>query len=150
MKQILKYLKEYKKECICAPLFKLLEASFELIVPLVMAAIIDNGIAASDKPYIWKMGGVLVLLAAVGLVSSVIAQYFAAKAAVGFSTKLRHILFEKIESLSFSKMDTVGTSTLITRMTSDINQVQSGVNLVLRLFLRSPFIVFELWRWLLQ
>lgn len=142
MKQILKYLKEYKKECICAPLFKLLEASFELIVPLVMAAIIDNGITASDKPYIWKMGGVLVLLAAVGLVSSVTAQYFAAKAAVGFSTKLRHILFEKIESLSFSKMDTVGTSTLITRMTSDINQVQSGVNLVLRLFLRSPFVVF--------
>lgn len=142
MKQILKYLKEYKKECICAPLFKLLEASFELIVPLVMAAIIDNGITASDKLYIWKMGGVLVLLAAVGLVSSVTAQYFAAKAAVGFSTKLRHILFEKIESLSFSKMDTVGTSTLITRMTSDINQVQSGVNLVLRLFLRSPFIVF--------
>ena len=142
MKQILKYLKEYKKECICAPLFKLLEASFELIVPLVMAAIIDNGITASDKPYIWKMGGVLVLLAAVGLVSSVTAQYFAAKAAVCFSTKLRHILFEKIESLSFSKMDTVGTSTLITRMTSDINQVQSGVNLVLRLFLRSPFIVF--------
>lgn len=142
MKQILKYLNEYKKECICAPLFKLLEASFELIVPLVMAAIIDNGITASDKPYIWKMGGVLVLLAAVGLVSSVTAQYFAAKAAVGFSTKLRHILFEKIESLSFSKMDTVGTSTLITRMTSDINQVQSGVNLVLRLFLRSPFIVF--------
>ena len=107
-----------------------------------MAAIIDNGITASDKPYIWKMGGVLVLLAAVGLASSVTAQYFAAKAAVGFSTKLRHILFEKIESLSFSKMDTVGTSTLITRMTSDINQVQSGVNLVLRLFLRSPFIVF--------
>lgn len=142
MKQILKYLKEYKKECICAPLFKLLEASFELIVPLVMAAIIDNGITASDKPYIWKMGGVLVLLAVVGLASSVTAQYFAAKAAVGFSTKLRHILFEKIESLSFSKMDTVGTSTLITRMTSDINQVQSGVNLVLRLFLRSPFIVF--------
>lgn len=142
MKQILKYLKEYKKECICAPLFKLLEASFELIVPLVMAAIIDNGITASDKPYIWKMGGVLVLLATVGLASSVTAQYFAAKAAVGFSTKLRHILFEKIESLSFSKMDTVGTSTLITRMTSDINQVQSGVNLVLRLFLRSPFIVF--------
>ena len=142
MKQILKYLREYKKECICAPLFKLLEASFELIVPLVMAAIIDNGITASDRPYIWKMGGVLVLLAAVGLVSSVTAQYFAAKAAVGFSTRLRHILFEKIESLSFSKMDTVGTSTLITRMTSDINQVQSGVNLVLRLFLRSPFIVF--------
>ena len=142
MKQILKYLKEYKKECICAPLFKLLEASFELIVPLDMAAIIDNGITASDKPYIWKMGGVLVLLAAVGLVSSVTAQYFAAKAAVGVSTKLRHILFEKIESLSFAKMESVCTSTLSTRMTSDINQVQSGVNLVLRLFLRSPFIVF--------
>ena len=142
MKKILAYLKEYKKECICAPLFKLLEASFELIVPLVMAAIIDNGIASSDLPYIWKMGGVLILLAAVGLTSSITAQYFAAKAAVGFSTKLRHVLFEKIESLSFSKMDTVGTSTLITRMTSDINQVQSGVNLVLRLFLRSPFIVF--------
>ena len=142
MKKLLQYLGNYKKESILGPLFKLLEASFELIVPLVMAAIIDNGITASDKPYIWKMGGVLVLLAAVGLVSSVTAQYFAAKAAVGFSTKLRHILFEKIESLSFSKMDTVGTSTLITRMTSDINQVQSGVNLVLRLFLRSPFIVF--------
>lgn len=142
MKKILKYLKDYKKECVCAPLFKLLEASFELIVPLVMAAIIDVGIAEGNKTYIFKMGGVLLLLAAVGLASSVTAQYFAAKAAVGFSTKLRHVLFEKIESLSFSKIDTVGTSTLITRMTSDINQVQSGVNLVLRLFLRSPFIVF--------
>ncbi len=142
MRKILAYLKEYKKECFFAPLFKLLEASFELIVPLVMAAIIDRGISGADHPFIFRMGGVLILLAAVGFASAATAQYFAAKAAVGFSTKLRHVLFEKIESLSFSDMDTVGTSTLITRMTSDINQVQSGVNLVLRLFLRSPFIVF--------
>ena len=142
MRKILAYLKEYKKECFFAPLFKLLEASFELIVPLVMAAIIDRGISGADHPYIFRMGGILILLAAVGFASAATAQYFAAKAAVGFSTKLRHVLFEKIESLSFSDMDTVGTSTLITRMTSDINQVQSGVNLVLRLFLRSPFIVF--------
>lgn len=142
MRKILAYLKEYKKECVFAPLFKLLEASFELIVPLVMAAIIDRGISGADHPFIFRMGGVLILLAAVGFASAATAQYFAAKAAVGFSTKLRHVLFEKIESLSFSDMDTVGTSTLITRMTSDINQVQSGVNLVLRLFLRSPFIVF--------
>ena len=136
------YLKNYKKECVLAPLFKLLEASFELIVPLVMAAIIDRGIAVSDRPYIFKMGGVLVLLAAVGLTCSITAQYFAAKAAVGFATKLRYSLFSHIETLSFSEMDTVGSSTLITRITSDINQVQSGVNMVLRLFLRSPFIVF--------
>ncbi len=142
MRKILTYLKEYKKECFFAPLFKLLEASFELIVPLVMAAIIDRGISGADHPFIFRMGGVLILLAAVGFASAATAQYFAAKAAVGFSTKLRHVLFEKIESLSFSDMDTVGTSTLITRMTSDINQVQSGVNLILRLFLRSPFIVF--------
>lgn len=142
MRKILAYLKEYKKECFFAPLFKLLEASFELIVPLVMAAIIDRGISGADHPFIFRMGGILILLAAVGFASAATAQYFAAKAAVGFSTKLRHVLFEKIESLSFSDMDTVGTSTLITRMTSDINQVQSGVNLVLRLFLRSPFIVF--------
>ena len=142
MRKILAYLKEYKKECFFAPLFKLLEASFELIVPLVMAAIIDRGISGADHPFIFRMGGVLILLAAVGFASAATAQYFAAKAAVGFSTKLRHVLFEKIESLSFSDMDTVGTSTLITRMTSDINQVQSGVNLILRLFLRSPFIVF--------
>lgn len=142
MRKILAYLKEYKKECVFAPLFKLLEASFELIVPLVMAAIIDRGISGADHPFIFRMGGILILLAAVGFASAATAQYFAAKAAVGFSTKLRHVLFEKIESLSFSDMDTVGTSTLITRMTSDINQVQSGVNLVLRLFLRSPFIVF--------
>lgn len=142
MKKLLIYLKNYKKECVLAPLFKLLEASFELIVPLVMAAIIDRGIAVSDRPYIFKMGGVLVLLAAVGLTCSITAQYFAAKAAVGFATMLRYSLFSHIETLSFSEMDTVGSSTLITRITSDINQVQSGVNMVLRLFLRSPFIVF--------
>ena len=142
MKKLLIYLKNYKKECVLAPLFKLLEASFELIVPLVMAAIIDHGIAVSDRPYIFKIGGVLVLLAAVGLTCSITAQYFAAKAAVGFATKLRYSLFSHIETLSFSEMDTVGSSTLITRITSDINQVQSGVNMVLRLFLRSPFIVF--------
>jgi ABC-type multidrug transport system fused ATPase/permease subunit len=142
MKKLLVYLKDYKKECVFAPLFKLLEASFELIVPLVVAALVDHGIAASDRPYIFKMGGILFLLAAIGLTCSITAQYFAAKAAVGFSTKLRHILFAHIEELSFSEMDTIGTSTLITRLTSDINQVQSGVNLVLRLFLRSPFIVF--------
>lgn len=142
MKKLLIYLKNYKKECVLAPLFKLLEASFELIVPLVMAAIIDRGIAVSDRPYIFKMGGVLVLLAAVGLTCSITAQYFAAKAAVGFATKLRYSIFSHIETLSFSEMDTVGSSTLITRITSDINQVQSGVNMVLRLFLRSPFIVF--------
>ncbi len=142
MKKLLVYLRDYKKECIFAPLFKLLEASFELIVPLVMAAIIDHGIAVSDRPYIFKMGGVLVLLALIGLICSITAQYFAAKAAVGFATKLRHSLFSHIGTLSFSEMDTIGSSTLITRITSDINQVQSGVNMVLRLFLRSPFIVF--------
>lgn len=142
MKKLLVYLRDYKKECIFAPLFKLLEASFELIVPLVMAAIIDHGIAVSDRPYIFKMGGVLVLLALIGLTCSITAQYFAAKAAVGVATKLRHSLFSHIGTLSFSEMDTIGSSTLITRITSDINQVQSGVNMVLRLFLRSPFIVF--------
>lgn len=142
MKKLLVYLRDYKKECIFAPLFKLLEASFELIVPLVMAAIIDHGIAVSDRPYIFKMGGVLVLLALIGLTCSITAQYFAAKAAVGVATKLRHSLFSHIGTLSFSEMDMIGSSTLITRITSDINQVQSGVNMVLRLFLRSPFIVF--------
>ncbi len=141
MKKLLVFLKEYKKETILGPLFKLLEASFELFVPLVMATIIDVGILKSDKPYIFRMCLILVALAIVGLVCSVTAQYFAAKAAVGFSTKLRHALFSHIQTLSFAEMDTVGTSTMITRMTSDINQVQSGVNLVIRLFLRSPFIV---------
>ena len=142
MKKLLFYLKDYKKESVLGPLFKLLEATFELIVPLVMAAIIDTGVATGDKSYIMKMCMVLVLLAVIGLTCSVTAQYFAAKAAVGFATKLRHALFAHIESLSFTEMDTVGTATLITRMTSDVNQVQNGVNLVLRLFLRSPFIVF--------
>ena len=142
MKKLLVYLKDYKKESVLGPLFKLLEATFELIVPLVMAAIIDTGVATGDKSYIIKMCMVLVLLAVIGLTCSVTAQYFAAKAAVGFATKLRHALFAHIESLSFTEMDTVGTATLITRMTSDVNQVQNGVNLVLRLFLRSPIIVF--------
>ena len=142
MKKLLVYLNVYKMESVLGPLFKLLEATFELIVPLVMAAIIDTGVATGDKSYIMKMCMVLVLLAVIGLTCSVTAQYFAAKAAVGFATKLRHALFAHIESLSFTEMDTVGTATLITRMTSDVNQVQNGVNLVLRLFLRSPFIVF--------
>ncbi len=142
MKQLLVYLKDYKKESILGPLFKLLEASFELIVPLVVASMIDVGIAGSNKGYIVKMCLIMAILGLIGLICSVTAQFFAAKAAVGFATRLRHGLFAHIQSLSFSQMDQEGTSTLITRMTSDINQVQSGVNLVLRLFLRSPFIVF--------
>lgn len=142
MWKLLTYLKDYKKESVLGPLFKLLEASFELLVPLVMASIIDVGIENRDIRYVLMMGGVLLLLAAVGLASSLTAQYFAAKAAVGFATQLKHALFAHIESLSYSEIDRLGTSSLITRMTSDINQVQSGVNLVLRLFLRSPFIVF--------
>ena len=142
MKELSKYIKDYQKECVLGPLFKLLEACFDLTVPLVMAAIINKGIARHDSEYILRYGGVLILLALVGLTCSITAQYFAAKAAVGFATKLRHALFAHIESLSFTEMDTVGTATLITRMTSDVNQVQNGVNLVLRLFLRSPFIVF--------
>lgn len=142
MKTLLAYLKDYKKESILAPLFKMLEASFELFVPLVMAAIIDVGIANQDKPYIVKMCFVLIALGIIGLVCSITAQYFAAKAATGVGTGIRHGLFEHIQKFTFSEMDQLGTSTLITRMTSDINQIQSGVNLVLRLFLRSPFIVF--------
>lgn len=142
MKKLLKYLKAYTKESILAPLFKMLEASFELFVPLVMAEIMDVGIAQQNMPYIWKMAGILLGLAVIGLTCSLTAQYFAAKAAVGFSTRLKHVLFEHIQNFSFSEIDEVGTSTLITRMTSDMNQVQNGVNMVLRLFLRSPFIVF--------
>lgn len=142
MKKLLIYLRDYKKESILGPLFKLLEASFELIVPLVVAAMIDTGIGSGNRGYIWRQCVVMAALGLIGLVCAVTAQYFAAKAAVGFATKLRHGLFAHIQSLSFSQMDREGTSTLITRMTSDINQVQSGVNLVLRLFLRSPFIVF--------
>lgn len=135
-------MKAYRKESICAPLFKLLEASFELLVPLVVAKIIDVGIKNQDVGYIIRMCLLMAALGLIGLVCSITAQYFSAKAAVGFATKLRHELFAHIQSLSFSEMDTIGTSTLITRMTSDINQVQSGVNLFLRLFMRSPFIVF--------
>lgn len=142
MKSLLVFLKNYKKECVLAPLFKMLEASFELIVPLVVSAIIDVGIANSDRGYIVKMCLVMVALGLIGLICSVTAQYFAAKAAAGFGTKVRHQLFAHIQSFSFSEIDKAGTATLITRMTSDINQVQSGVNMVLRLFLRSPFIVF--------
>lgn len=142
MRKILVYLRSYKKECVLAPLFKLLEAAFELFVPLVVAAIVDTGIAGGDTGYILRMCGIMILLGVIGLGCSVTAQYFAARAAVGFSTKLRHELFAHIQALSFTELDQAGTSTMITRMTNDVNQVQSGVNLVLRLFMRSPFIVF--------
>ena len=142
MKKLLVYLKGYEKETVLAPLFKMLEALFELFVPLVMAAVIDVGIGGHDRDYVIRMCLVLIALGVIGLACSITAQYFAAKAATGFSTVLRRELFAHIQSLSYTEMDNLGTSTLITRMTSDINQVQSGVNLVLRLFLRSPFIVF--------
>ena len=142
MKRLMTYLKDYKKESVLAPLFKLLEAFFELMVPLVMANIIDYGISNRNMGYIGKMGLLLLLLGVVGLASSITAQFFAAKAAVGFSTKLRQALFNHIEDLSFTDIDKAGTSTMITRMTSDVNQVQSGINMTLRLFLRSPIIVF--------
>ena len=141
MRKLLIYLKDYKKESILAPVFKLLEATFELIVPVIMAHIIDIGIKNQDTLYIWKMGAVLVIFGILGLTCSLLAQYFAAKAAVGFGTALRHDLFWHIENLSHAEVDKAGSSTLVVRMTSDVNQVQSGVNLVLRLFLRSPFIV---------
>lgn len=141
MKSLLKYLKEYKKESILAPLFKMLEATFELMVPLVIGGMINVGIARMDRSYILTMGFVLVVLGLTGLICSITAQYYAAKAATGCASKLRYAMFTHIQALSYEKLDTVGTSTLITRMTSDINQVQSGVNMFLRLFLRSPFIV---------
>jgi ATP-binding cassette subfamily B multidrug efflux pump len=141
MKSLLVYLKNYRRESILAPLFKMLEATFELLVPLVMAAVIDTGIQNHDRHYILSMCLVLILLGAVGLAASITAQYFAAKAATGFAGALRHALFDKIQSLTFSQMDLFGTDTLITRLTSDVNQVQNGVNLFLRLFLRSPFVV---------
>lgn len=141
MKDLIKYLRHYIKESILSPLFKMLEASFELFVPLVMAAIIDTGIKNSDKPYIFKMGMVLVGLAIVGFISALTAQYFAAKAAVGFGKELRGDLYRHINTLSYSEIDKIGTSTLITRLTADVNQMQTAVNLFLRLFLRSPFIV---------
>lgn len=142
MKSLLKYLKKYKKESILAPLFKMLEASFELLIPLVMASIIDVGIAGSDTGYVIRMCGIMIALGFIGLVCSVTAQYFAAKAATGFATELRYVLFGHIQRFGYTEMDHLGTSTLITRMTSDLNQIQTGVNLVLRLFMRSPFIVF--------
>lgn len=142
MKMILKYLEKLRKECILAPLFKMLEAIFELFVPLVVSAIIDKGIACNDVTFILKCCGMLILLAIIGLVSAITAQYFSAKAAIGCATVLRHAVYEHILTLSFTDYDEIGSSTLITRLTSDINQIQNGVNLVLRLFLRSPFIVF--------
>ena len=142
MKRLLIYLKDYKKECVLAPLFKMLEASFELFVPLVIAAIIDNGIGGNDKGILIKEFTILVLLGLIGLIVSVTAQFFSAKAAVGFATKVRHHLFEHLMGLSYTEIDTLGTSTMITRMTSDVNQAQTGVNMFLRLFLRSPFVVF--------
>ena len=142
MKRLWIYLQDYKKECVLAPLFKMLEASFELFVPLVVAAIIDTGIANGDTGYILKMCMILILLALIGLICSVTAQYFSAKAAIGFGTGLRRALFKHLMGLSFTEIDMVGTSTMMTRMTSDVNQAQNGVNMVLRLFLRSPFVVF--------
>lgn len=142
MKKLFVYLKGYGRECVLGPLFKLLEASFELIIPLVVASIIDGGILKGDRGHIAAMVAVMALLGFVGLVSAVTAQYFAAKAAIGFSSRLRHALMAHIQSLSYQEIDRLGTSTLITRMTSDVNQVQTGVNMCLRLLLRSPFVVF--------
>lgn len=142
VKKLLKYLKGYEKQCVLGPLFKLLEATFELLVPLVVARIVDRGISSGDTGYIVKMCLVMVALGVIGLVMAVCAQYFSAVAAVGFSTRLRHVLMEHILHLSYSQIDQLGTSTMVTRMTSDINQVQNGVNLTLRLLLRSPFVVF--------
>ncbi len=142
MKKLLVYLKDYKKETVLAPLFKMLEASFELLIPIVVKRIVDIGIAGGDRGYVGRMCLIMILLGIVGLLCSVTAQYFSAKAAVGFATKLRHSLFGHVQQFSFSQVDKCGNATLITRMTSDVNQVQNGVNMVLRLFLRSPFIVF--------
>ena len=141
MKHLYPYLRRFRKESILAPLFKMLEATFDLLVPMVVADIIKVGIAGGDTTYIWTRCGLLVLMALIGLLCSFTAQYFAARAAIGTSTGLRHELMAHIQSLSFSELDTLGVSTLITRMTSDVNQVQNGLNMFLRLFLRSPFIV---------
>ena len=142
LRKLLKYMRGYGKECVIAPLFKMLEASFELLIPLVVAAIVDTGIGNGDRGYVVKMVLVMVLLGLIGLGCAITAQYFSAKAAVGFATRLRHVVLRHILGLSYSQVDTVGTSTLITRLTADINQVQNGVNLTLRLLLRSPFVVF--------
>ena len=142
MKKLIKFMKGYGKECALGPLFKLLEAAFELVIPLVVARIVDNGIAQMDRGYILKMCAVMISLGVIGLICSVTAQYFAAGAAVGFCTRLRHAVLERILGLSYRQIDSMGTSTMITRMTADINQIQNGVNLTLRLLLRSPFVVF--------
>ena len=142
MKRLLGYMKRYKLESILGPLFKMLEASFELFVPLVVASMIDIGIKNQDTAYVFKMGGLLVLLAVIGITCALTAQYFAAKAAIGVGTTLRSNLFAHINSLSYTEIDNLGISTLVTRMTNDINTVQNGINMVLRLFLRSPFVVF--------
>ena len=142
MKRLLGYMKRYKLESILGPLFKLLEASFELFVPLVVASMIDIGIKNQDTAYVFKMGSLLVLLAVIGITCALTAQYFAAKAAIGVGTTLRRNLFAHINSLSYTEIDNLGISTLVTRMTNDINTVQNGINMVLRLFLRSPFVVF--------
>ena len=142
LKKLFVYLKGYTRQCVLGPLFKLLEASFELIIPLLVASIIDNGILLGDKAHIVKMVAIMALLGLTGLIAAVTAQYFAAKAAIGFSTRLRHALMNHIQTLSFTEIDQLGTSTLVTRMTSDVNQLQTGVNITLRLLLRSPIIVF--------
>ena len=142
MRKLLKYLKGYEKQCVLGPLFKMLEAVFELFIPLVVASIVDTGIGGGDRGYILKMCLVMIALGIIGLLMAVSAQYFSAVAAVGFSARLRHAVLKQILGLSYSQTDTLGTSTMITRMTSDINQVQNGVNLTLRLLLRSPFVVF--------
>jgi len=142
LKKLLKYMKGFGKECVLGPLFKLLEATFELFIPLVVASIVDDGILQGNNSYIVKMCGVMIALGIIGLICAVTAQYFAARAAVGFSARLRHAVLEHILGLSYSQIDQLGTSTMVTRMTSDINQVQNGVNLTLRLLLRSPFVVF--------
>ena len=142
MNKMLGYLKDYKRESVLAPLFKMLEACFELFVPLVIASIIDTGIKNEDAAFIWTRCGLLVLMALIGLLCSFTAQYFAAKASVGCATELRQAVFDHIQALSFTELDTIGTDTLITRLINDINQVQNGINMGLRLLLRSPFIVF--------
>ena len=142
MKRILKFMKGYGKECVLGPLFKLLEATFELFIPLVVAAIVDTGIANKDQGYIVRMCLVMISLGVIGLICAITAQFFAAKAAVGFAARLRHAVMEHILGFSYTTIDKVGASTMVTRMTSDINQVQNAVNLTLRLLLRSPFVVF--------
>ena len=144
MRNLSVYLRDYTKESILAPLFKLLEVVFDLLVPVVVARMINFGVAGNDRAYITKCFFILLLMAAIGLLCSITAQYFAARASVGFATKLRQAVFDHIQSLSFTELDKLGSDTMITRLTDDINQVQNGVNMGLRLLLRSPFVVFKL------